>query len=274
VLLAVSLVVVAVTMLNPYGVDTLRAPLMTLGNHAITQFIVEWRPPDFHDVRFVPYLLLWLALLVAFAFARRRPHATDLLIVAGLGYLSLVSVRNISLFAIAAAPLITHQAARILPVVAPWRVQPSLKTAALNVVLALATLIAAVVQIGTVLSRSEQSLALVYPTQAANFIEQAQPVGPLLNSYNFGGYLIWRLYPDYKVFIDGRAEFIYDDAFIGEYYVRVWQARGNWQDFLDRFHINLIVIEHDGALAPLLRASQQWRLLHEDALAVVFERVP
>lgn len=262
------------TLLNPNGVEMLRTPLSTLSNRTIGQFILEWRSPDFHDIRFLPFIALWLGLIVALAFATKRPSITELLLVLGLGYESFISVRNIPLFALVAAPLITHQVAAFAPVLrtsnrAPTHILHALNWAVLCLVLGAGSL-----QVFNVLNRSEQQVALIYPAQAVDYLIEEQPTGPLLNSYNFGGYLIWRLYPRYQAFIDGRAEFIYEDAFISDYYTHIWQARGDWQDYLDRFNINLIVIEKNGALSPLLRESPRWRLLHEDALAVVFQRAP
>ncbi len=43
-----------------------------------------------------------------------------------------------------------------------------------------------------------------YPSNAVEFIQKNRIPGNMFNLYNSGGYLIWSLYPDYKVFIDGR----------------------------------------------------------------------
>ena len=44
-----------------------------------------------------------------------------------------------------------------------------------------------------------------YPEGLCNFLEDVSVGGNLFNSYNWGGYLIYRLTPQYKVFIDGRT---------------------------------------------------------------------
>ncbi len=43
-----------------------------------------------------------------------------------------------------------------------------------------------------------------YPHKAVNFIIENRLKGNMYNYYDFGGYLIWRFYPEKKVFIDGR----------------------------------------------------------------------
>ncbi|MDE2025348.1 MAG: tetratricopeptide repeat protein [Patescibacteria group bacterium] len=46
----------------------------------------------------------------------------------------------------------------------------------------------------------------LYPVQAAQFIKTFHLQGHMLNSYNFGGYLLYQLYPQQKVFVDGWAD--------------------------------------------------------------------
>ena len=42
------------------------------------------------------------------------------------------------------------------------------------------------------------------PIKETAFLKKYKPAGPLFNDYLMGAYLIWALYPDYKVFIDPR----------------------------------------------------------------------
>ncbi len=44
----------------------------------------------------------------------------------------------------------------------------------------------------------------VYPVQAADFLEEAGVKGKILNEGKWGGYLIWRRYPDSRLFFDTR----------------------------------------------------------------------
>lgn len=45
----------------------------------------------------------------------------------------------------------------------------------------------------------------IYPVRAANFLIENHIEGNMFNSYNKGGYLLWKLYPKYKVFFDTRV---------------------------------------------------------------------
>ena len=50
---------------------------------------------------------------------------------------------------------------------------------------------------------------------AVEFLRAHPESGAIYNDYGWGGYLIWKLYPQRKVYIDGRAD-VYGDAFMEE----------------------------------------------------------
>ncbi|HLF66374.1 MAG TPA: hypothetical protein VI522_02030, partial [Gammaproteobacteria bacterium] len=110
------------------------------------------------------------------------------------------------------------------------------------------------------------------PYAAVKFIEENQPAGPMFNSYNWGGYFIFKLWPAYPVYIDGRTD-LYDDAFIRRY-LSIMVAADDWQQTLADDGINLIFIENDSILAKFLRLDSTWMQLYEDEKAVIFSRNP
>ena len=108
------------------------------------------------------------------------------------------------------------------------------------------------------------------PTEAVAFIEQHQPAGPIFNSYNWGGYLIFKLWPDYPAYIDGRTD-LYNDAFIRRY-INIMVAEDGWQQKLDDDGINLIFIERNSVLAKFLRREAGWSEIYVDDKAALFSR--
>jgi hypothetical protein len=92
----------------------------------------------------------------------------------------------------------------------------------------------------------------------------------MFNSYNWGGYLIWHLYPGYPVFIDGRTD-LYDDQFIREY-VKVTLAKPGWREVLDQYGVNFILIESDSILAAFLEEGGEWQRIYTGDIAKIFLR--
>jgi fumarate reductase subunit C len=77
---------------------------------------------------------------------------------------------------------------------------------------------------------SENSLAkaveLRFPVQAVKFIKSSQLPGPLYNSLDWGGYLIWSL-PELPVAVDGRTNLRGDERIASS--VATWQGRIAWE---------------------------------------------
>lgn len=95
-------------------------------------------------------------------------------------------------------------------------------------------------------------------------------LGPrFYNLFNSGGYLLWRLYPQYRVMVDGRS-FPYLSWFDDQYRF----TRGaNFDDFVARYPADLAVIELRSPECWLkFAASADWRLLFYGPSAVIFVR--
>jgi len=110
--------------------------------------------------------------------------------------------------------------------------------------------------------------AELLPVAAAAFLNENRPAGPMFNSYNWGGYLMFAA-PDYPVFIDGRTD-LYDDALLREWYAAYNGIR--WQETFATWGIRLVVVEADSPIARILATESGWRAAYSDILASVYVR--
>ena len=278
----VTVICIAIVPLNPFGFALYLEPVRTISIGVLQQYIQEWQSPNFHLLQFQPFAWLLLATLAAVGLSRRRVDLTDLLLAAGFTYLGLVSARNVATAALFLTPLLTRHAAaaidelhaarpRLAALLDPppaQRAFPALNGAILGLALLAVALKAwDAAQPAT----NERALATTVPVQAANFLLQAQPAGPMFNAYNWGGYLAWRLYPTYPVFVDGRTD-LYDDALLREYLVAELGQPG-YEQVLDRYRLNLVVVEQASPLAQRLTGNPLWRVLYTDPVSTVFQRL-
>ena len=95
----------------------------------------------------------------------------------------------------------------------------------------------------------------------------------MLNHYNWGGYFIWKLFPEYPVFTDGRAD-LYGDTFMDEFATTYYLRGKSWQDTLNRWKIQTVVLPPDAPLISALRAMPDWKEIFVDSQAVVLTRRP
>jgi hypothetical protein len=120
----------------------------------------------------------------------------------------------------------------------------------------------------SVLERTDKLVSERYPVAAVDFLEQEGLAGERgFNSYNWGGYLIWRGIP---VFVDGRAD-VYGDEFLRRYF-RTFGGQQNWQEPLDEYEVEYVLVERGGHLAVLLAAAEGWEEAYRDDVAVIFVR--
>jgi len=112
-----------------------------------------------------------------------------------------------------------------------------------------------------------------YPWKAVEYIRQNPVPERLLNDYNWGGYLIWKL-PERKFFIDGRMDnFFVDGEPFASYQQEIVSLGPKWEEYLNRYQIEAVLISSQWPLAQALRLLPQWKLLYEDETSVLFTRV-
>ena len=113
-----------------------------------------------------------------------------------------------------------------------------------------------------------------FPVDAAGFLSQQHWVSPirLYSSWQWGGYLIYRLWPSLDVFDDGRTDF-YGPAFVNEG-LRVWGADPDWNKILNRYQVNAALLPVDSALATVMKEKDgDWKPIYQDHVAVLFAKV-
>ena len=276
--LALSLLAcVLASLVNPNGYKMLWYPFETLGSSAMQRYIQEWAPPDFRRVEYWPALLLLLGGAAAMPFSKREHDLTEILFFLGLGFASLLSARHIPLFSVIATPILTRILAQVEIGRLRWDLSrlprprpPSPGMAILNWVLVLVGCLAAVFWVADVAIENRDVEARLYPLDALAYIEENGLTDQrMYNTYNWGGYLLWR---GYRVYIDGRAD-VYLDEFMDEY-VLAYQLRGNWRQPLDRFDVDYILIESGASFESLLQESTEWNRVYRDDQAVIFVRAP
>jgi hypothetical protein len=273
--LAVNLLLCsAVVILNPNGFHLYTYPLQTLFSSSINRYIAEWSSPNFHQARNLPFAAMILALVGTVSISRRRLLPSELLLLTIFIWAGLHSVRHIPIFVLAATPVLTALIASCgdgqISRLGASRSRASRGKLIFNGVVLIGFAVFTYVRFHTVVSRQSTAEERHFPAGAVSYFSSTIVPSPMLNSSDWGGYLIWKLYPRYRVFSDGRAD-LYGDEFMNDS-ARVYYLKRRWQAILDRWQIRTVVLPPDAPLVTALRQMSLWTQVYADPQAVVLVR--
>jgi hypothetical protein len=240
------------------------------------QSIGEWWSPDFHSFQPLEVWLLGGLLMVMYQRLTLPPMRLALLV--GLLHLALKHVRYVELIGLL-VPLFVAA-----PFAAQWRqrAREAAQAQALDRVFnrlaqpagAGAMLLAGLLFAGLPLLVARvqpiSAPALAAPTAALHAVRRAGIHGNVLNTYGWGGYLIYEGVP---AFIDGRAE-MYGDAFLKRYMEALdLRTSDGLQDLLGRYDVAWTMLSPETPAVALLDNLPGWRRLYSDDVAVVHVRI-
>jgi hypothetical protein len=107
------------------------------------------------------------------------------------------------------------------------------------------------------------------PVRAVAFLRELPSSPRTFHREAYGSYMIWAS-PEVPVFIDTRFELYPPEQWYD--YLAVLSARYDWQQILDRYGVDTLLLER-ATMGPLIDAAQaapRWHRAYEDDLAVVF----
>ncbi|MFZ1217741.1 MAG: tetratricopeptide repeat protein, partial [Chthoniobacterales bacterium] len=265
------------SLLNPSGWKAFAYPLKyAFDRSSAFKELDEWRPP-FVDVGthspLYPYAIALFALATLFLLFRRWRGKQDLnwaalgLILLTLA-MSLTSRRFIVLFALSQS-LITGPALAVLLVPIMQRI-PKLITPILAAGLGLFWLYSyPLVPYAFHYLTAEDD----FPVETCSYIQVNHLSGNVFSYYNWGGYLHLRTNGQMKVFIDGRADTVYDSETFRQY-LTVQRFQPGWKEVIESSGAQYILWPRSSQGAPMaeLVATGEWKMLFDDFVSVLLVR--
>ena len=277
--LALMLVACLATVpLNPNGIRMYSYPLETIRSSAIQNYVDEWLSPNFHQARELPFLCMILATLLALGISSRRLRARELLLLLATMWLALRSARHIPIYVLIAVPILSRATQSWLEErgFARWfaskGTSPRSRRILVNAIVLAALVVFTFARVRTVIRQQAETEAQHFPTAAVSFMAKQRPPGPIFNDYNWGGYLIGKLYPGYRVFIDGRTD-LYGDSFVDDFYA-AYHLTGGWKGTIQQWQIRTVILPPDAPLINALQSQADWRQIYADSQAVLLTRKP
>ena len=276
-LLLVCLILIVASLVNPYTYQAFLIPFRTAGSETLGG-IAEWMPST--DIRFLGVFVIepsmWfriLFLIGVISFLIRLDNLKKLenvIIFSIFSYMAFTHRRFDGDFAIVAAPIIVSNLTQVR-----WRAK---KWRWLHLLPLLIIIAFSVSDVRTLIKEERLGFGVWrdYPETTVNFLKEHEIKGKIFNSYGCGGYLIWHLWPDIPVFIDGRTPTVYDQDFFW-LYTTAGNKREVWEKVVNRYGIEIVLeLDHReigyASLFHWLDGDENWMLVAFDDVSSLYMR--
>jgi|SRR3989344_1770107 len=254
------------TLLNPNFISGALYPLVVLKNYGYS--IVENQNIFFLtdygvSVRSIQLFQLSFAVLILSFIFRKRIAIFELLSGIFFSMMAMKMLRNFGPYGLAFIPLTTLNLSGI-------KLSTKKETAVLISV--------CIILISTTSYNIKNKVSLSIPTgaeKAIEFVKNNNIKGPVFNNFDVGSFLIWKTYPEQKVFVDGRPE-AYSQEFFENIYKPMQMDQKIWEKYSKEYGINYIFFDHRDitpwARTFLARISQDknWERVYLDEYVVIF----
>jgi len=264
--LAITLACAAATLINPMGLGLWQFAL-SMVNHPETQYIQEWLPPALNWPVSYPFFALAFIWLLAIGLRRRHLRSFDdwLLVVLGLILLllSFRAVRHTALFTVAALPLISQ----VLTMLPQSAVRPAqARQGALNLALGGVVVLCCIALVGRVWSDEHWMGWAPFSPQLIAAVRTCP--GPLYNSYDTGGALLWFV-PERAVFVDSR-----NDPYSVDLLFRavIAEQQGDYQDLFQTYQITCALVPIQKPIYVALIQDARWQARYRDGQFALLQR--
>jgi hypothetical protein len=108
------------------------------------------------------------------------------------------------------------------------------------------------------------------PVNAVKFIRDHHLRGPMLNAFDYGGYLIWAL-PEQPVFLDGRAD-VFEWSGVLEEFSQWANLQTDPNTLLDKYNVDFCLLERGSLMAHVLPLVKGWQVIYSDDQSLIVAR--
>jgi len=255
---------------NPYGYKIFIFVFKVLTESYWVNNITEYASPDFHN----PYQklsLIYLAFVFFVFLSCGKKFAWEIvgLLVLHL-YMGLYSLRAFPLFIIVSAPFAAECFSGFVLADTKFSSEKDSILWYRPAISILSVLIVLGVYKTSLVTPDFNKTP--HPGFAAEFLFEKRPNARLFSSIQYGSYIVYRGWPDAKVFIDGRVDAYGEKRFND--LIRVERMRPGWKEALDEYDIDSIMYPTNSVFAWRLKNEHNdtWTEVFSDNTATVFFR--
>ena len=249
--------------INPYGIDYVKFILMATTMHR--PFVTEWISPFMHQswnflLTFKVFYIINLIILFS-NIKKLKTDYTKYIILLVCAYLSFKAVKNTPFFIITSMIFFYENIYTLINLL--------LEKHTKKVVLVIASIIL-LIPIKQLFENIQLSPLREQPVKATEFIKINNLYGKILAPFDYGSYIIYKLYPNNLIYMDGRYEevyFFHHKELLDNFY----NLKNDWQEIL-KYTPDYIVVPSNALLNEYLLKINDYILIYNDNENCIFSK--
>ena len=260
------------TLINPVGWRTWETVFGYVNNRYLMSRINETRPPDFANPDFAILFLFLGFSFFLLAINENKIATGPAIALAGFSLMSLLAARNVHIYGVVAPILLANTltgSERINILSRFEKVFSSVEKNIRGYVWVIVSILFLTSFLLTGISgMNYQFDPQRFPVQALDWLESHPQEGKMFNAFDWGGYILFRTWPNHLAFIDSQTDVIGDAT--REYEMVVGLA-DDWREVLVRYDIHWIIVPKDWKLVQVL-TNGGWMEIYADEMAIILRR--
>ncbi len=267
--------------LSPSGIGIWGAIASLGGNAYIKSRIPEYQSANFQIPETWPFILILLLTLLSFSRSTNKTPWRHVFLVIAFAGVALYSSRMLPFFAIVAVPItaqsISEWLKRDYPNSRLWTTEANITTInqssnglvwVLVVVMAVAMLFKSNIPIDSG-NKGNTFDPKFFPVEAVTWLKSNPQSGHVFNEFDWGGYMLFRLWPNQQIFMDGHTH-IYGEKLTREYEQVITLSNG-WESIFNKYQITWAIVRTPSPVAKALE-DKGWKSLYQDTTAIILSK--
>ena len=255
--------------INPYGLSILTFLYESL---SVPRSISEWSPIEIFNFSHLRFKILAFSTVISIFLAKKKNRTWEIVIIGIAMVYAFLHQRHTPIFAIVVAPFLSEKLSEIEKGIRfENKIQSTISYILLNIFIIFLIGYQVSGTAGKYLRTGFNIIVdpLIYPVHAVRFLKENRIKGNVLLPFEWGEYVIWKLYPDNRVSIDGRFRTVYPEDILDDHLQKLNDS-GRFEDVLDKYPTDILLIPRKLYFKDLNSFQERWVYAYSDQAALIF----
>lgn len=274
-LLLVFILTCIALLFNPRGLTAILYPFTVLSHYGYS--IEENQTIFFLQNYYFRWSIFFFELITALGFisfciTHRKRRLIDWLLILSFAYLGASAVRNMPLFILALFLPFTESFTDNFKALADhFKHKPLI----FPLYFSLLSCLLGIFVFGQAVQKGTGDTVSPGAERGVDFLIDNQITGRIFNNFDIGSYLIYRLYPEERVFVDGRPE-AYPVSFFQQTYIPMQENPQLFTKVVDKYHISVVFFSYTDQtpwatmFLENIKQNHDWEPVYLDDYVIIY----